>query len=480
MASQIGSGYPRKTMKLDVSTIHAKKPLSRRVLGKVYGFYQPPRIGEGTNTAQSVPDKESVFADKSAVPASTATNAMAVGTRFLILTYTIALIFPILLQFGSITFSATRLFFTVVTIPVMVRFFVTKKLVAPDVCVLLYVIWASICLAFNHGLTGGLEPAGSHFFEVAGAYFLARITMNETEANIFWAKCLLFAVIFLLPFSIFETITGRPIVLEVIGRFFRTYATVTMAERLGFERVQAVFEHPILYGVFCASAFSSSVLIVARNSGAIKRIFFGLIVAIATFLSLATGAYINVIWQFIMIGWNFILKSRKHRWRTLVVLAFLGFITVDLLSNRTPFEVFVTYFTFDTNSAYNRINIWNFGTAEVLRNPIFGIGFKDWVRAPWMSSSFDNFWLLRAMRYGLPGIILLSLAVILTARGVTYRIDLQDKDLSAVSTAQLCGLIGSSISLVTVDVWSGSHTFFYFSVGAAVALNQSFTSQQHR
>jgi hypothetical protein len=455
--------------KLEGRPGHALKP----------GFYQPPYIGPDGSSLRSKPISAIPAKDSDLSLGNTGNEELSFGLRILLLAYLTALVFPILLKVGSATFTATRLFLLVVTLPVMVKFFSTSKLLASDILILLYVTWASICLIVNHGFNGALEPAGSHFFEVAGAYFLARLTMKEPSAYIFWAKCLFFSVLVVLPFAINEAMTGRPVILEFLRSFVPTYASVSMPKRLELERVQAIFEHPILYGVFCASAFSPAVLVVARNSNAFVRTFYGTLVAVATFLSLATGAYVSVIWQFIMIGWNGFLRSNNNRWRLLAILSLIFYVTIDLLSNRTPFEVFVTYFTFDTNSAYNRINIWDYGTAEVIRHPVFGIGFKDWTRAHWMSSSFDNFWLLRAMRYGFPGILLLMSAVIIAARGITYRIDVPNRDLAAVSTSQVCALIGSAISLVTVDVWSGSHSLFFFSIGSIVALNQSFSIQNN-
>jgi hypothetical protein len=69
---------------------------------------------------------------------------------------------------------------------------------------------------------------------------------------------------------------------------------------------------------------------------------------------------------------------------------------VDLLSNRTPFHVFVTYLTFSVETGYARIMIWNWGIAEVMRHPVFGIGLAEWERPLWKSGSMDNFWLVRS------------------------------------------------------------------------------------
>ena len=68
----------------------------------------------------------------------------------------------------------------------------------------------------------------------------------------------------------------------------------------------------------------------------------------------------------------------------------------------------ITYLTFNSGTAYWRLHIWNFGSAEVWRNPLFGIGLNDWARPSWMwTASVDNFWLLTAMRYGIPAFLLL-------------------------------------------------------------------------
>ena len=114
-----------------------------------------------------------------------------------------------------------------------------------------------------------------------------------------------------------------------------------------------------------------------------------------------------------LIGWEVLTRGIRARWRLLSLGCVLAYFSIDLLSNRTPFHVIVTYLTFNVQTGYNRILIWQYGSAEVLRHPIFGIGLGDWERPAWMSSSMDNFWLVIAVRYGLPAFILICRAVIL-------------------------------------------------------------------
>jgi O-Antigen ligase len=433
-------------------------------------YYQPPQL-DNSSTTQS-----SAYLTLDEAEAEQSTSSF---WRVAAAIYLISLFIPFTLSVGPITFTLSRLVLTVLLIPSFVNLLATGRILATDILLLLYGVWAVVCFSVNQGILNSVEPAGSHFIEVCGSYFLARAIFRQPSDYVFWSKCLWRSVLILLPFAIYEALTGHPLILEFLRNFIKVYPNDGMPLRLGLDRVQATFEHPILYGVFCASVLSPAVLVLANKRSIGVKFRNGFVVSLATFLSLSTGAYINLVWQFAAMFWNKVFRSNRKRWRLLLYIAIALYVAVDLYSNRTPFEVFISYLTFDQGNSYTRVLQWKYGTVAVLENPIFGLGlFADYPRPDFLPVSIDNFWLLRAMRFGFPGISLLLLSVIIGGYGLTKRIDNTTSSWAAVSTAQLCTLIGSVISLVTVDVWSGSHTFFYFSLGAIVALNQSFNLQK--
>ena len=57
----------------------------------------------------------------------------------------------------------------------------------------------------------------------------------------------------MLPFALYETLTGHNILLEFASKFCRACGDVPKDPRWGLDRVQGVFDHPILFGVFCGS-----------------------------------------------------------------------------------------------------------------------------------------------------------------------------------------------------------------------------------
>ena len=55
---------------------------------------------------------------------------------------------------------------------------------------------------------------------------------------------------------------------------------------------------------------------------------------------------------------------------------------------------------FNAKTGWGRTEVFEYGAAEVLRHPIFGIGLNDWIRPWWRKPSVDNFYLATAMRFG--------------------------------------------------------------------------------
>ena len=187
-------------------------------------------------------------------------------------------------------------------------------------------------------------------------------------------------------------------------------------------------------------------------------------------MALSSGPFLLGMLQFGMIAWE---KITRAKWKLLTVLAILAFIVVDLLSNRTPFEVLISYGTFNQGTAYNRVHIWNYGMQNVMSSPIFGIGLNDWFRPFWMhSGSFDNFWLLQAMRYGIPAFAFLALGIAASIWSITRAQGLSFGE-NQCRTGYMVSLTGLLFALATVHVWGPTSVFFMFYIGAGVWIAQA-------
>ena len=248
------------------------------------------------------------------------------------------------------------------------------------------------------------EPSGILLLETFGTYLIARWLIRDETSFLALVRVLLLLLIILLPFAVAEALTARSFLLVFFDAVFTVFPHVPKEPRWGLDRVQGPFEHPILFGVFCSSVFSLSLYALGYGRTGAKRFFAPALTTLMTFFSLSSGPLSALTAQWVLIAWDHVARRIPNRWTVFCVLLAAAYIVVDLISNRAPIQVFISYLSFNPATAYNRLHIWNFGSAEVLRHPIFGIGLNDWERAWFMSPSVDMFWLVPAMQYGIPAI----------------------------------------------------------------------------
>ena len=84
-----------------------------------------------------------------------------------------------------------------------------------------------------------------------------------------------------------------------------------------------------------------------------------------------------------------------------------------------------------------------------------------------MVASIDNFILLRAMRFGAVAALML-LGSVLTIVFKLSRFKTDDKAKDQYRRGLLIVIGGLCISLTTVDLWSATHSYFWFLLGSGI------------
>ena len=332
---------------------------------------------------------------------------------------------------------------------------------------LLLTVWGAVALAVAHGDGPYVEPTGILIVETLGSYLFARRYIRDITAFRCMVKSLFVLIAVLLPFGIYENLTGTPILLQILDRFASVLPNVVMDKRLGLDRAQVTFEHPILFGVFCSSAFALAFYGTRAVAKALPALLRAGVIAIAVGSSLSAGAFVSLGLQVLLIAWDTVTRGIARRWTILLVLSACAFTVVDFLSNRTPFDVFVSYLTFNTGNSYNRILIWKYGTQELLRHPLFGIGFNEWTHPAWMSDSMDNFWLVVATRYGFPALLFL-VGAFLSVCVTLGRVKDVAPEVLACRKGLLISLSGLAIAACTVHLWDASYCLFVMLLGSGL------------
>lgn len=383
--------------------------------------------------------------------------------------FIMGLVLPLFFFVGPVRLSVYTIVLLLLFFPGLYYLFTGRagRLRLPDFCVIGICVWSSLSFSVVHGLVPMIEAIGILWVETLGAYLLGRCFIRTPEAFYAMVRMLFRLALVILPFAIYEALTDKNLLLALLGKIGPTVTDHWMDPRLGFNRVQGPFPHAIHFGVFFLSL--TGVIYYALGYGRrwAVRVMQMLSVAFLGAMSLSSGPLVAVMSQLNLILWDGVLKSVRHRWHVLAGLSALGFVIVDLISTRTPFHVVAQYLSFSPHTAYNRIRIWQFGTDNIFSNPLFGIGNNEWVRPSWMSDSVDMFWILPAMRHGIPVWILWLTLFFSVFLAVAYRRNLTER-VGWYRTGYVVTMFGFFMVGWTVHFWLTTYVFFLFMLGSGV------------
>jgi hypothetical protein len=189
-----------------------------------------------------------------------------------------------------------------------------------------------------------------------------------------------------------------------------------------------------------------------------------------TIMSMSSAPIAGIFFQSALLMWNKVLGNFQGRWKLLWGIAFIGYLVIEFGSNQTPIQFYISHFTFEQQTGWYRIWIWNYGSASVGNHPLFGIGLSDWERPSWMGSdSVDNFWLLTAMRYGLPAFILLTVSWLSLWFAIARRKGLNQR-LNSYRNGYLICMATFVFVGSTVHFWGAVYALLFFLGGSGVWL----------
>ena len=394
--------------------------------------------------------------------------------------YLFCTILPIGASIGPVVLTTQRVLMLIIIIPMWISIFSGRhgKLILPDILLPAHITWAALSLIVNNP-DRALEQTGSVGLELLGGYAVGRVFIRNSQDFQLLCKAILVAICLMAPFAVFETLTGKPLILEIFRSIPGVFSSgiANSAPRLGLERVQLTFPHAIHFGLFCSTAVPLVMLGLKDVVSDFRRYLFTGVVLFSGFLSLSSGAYLAVALQLGLITWAFLLRNKRTRWHILIGLGVFAYVLIDVFSNRSPYQVFLSYATLNAHTAYWRDIILDWGMSNIIGSaergipgsPVFGLGLRSWVRPSFMSSgSVDNFWLVMGMRYGLPGVGLLLLGYFGGIYGVMRRDFSKDTEVARVRLAWVFLFLGTTFTLSTVHIWLTIYSYIFFLFGAGM------------
>lgn len=383
--------------------------------------------------------------------------------------FLIGLVIPLFVYAGPLRLSVYRVVLIIAFFPTLFFWLSGRAgpIRLPDLCVLGICLWSTLSLSVVHGFSQVIETTGILWVETLGAYLIGRCYVRTPEQFYAGIRTLFILGVVIFPFALFESFTGANPILTFFRKLGATYVETNMDPRLGLERAQGPFTHPIHLGVFFLSLSGAVYYVLGYGKRWIARVGRTIVVAFLGALSLSSGPFVALMTQINILIWDGMMKSVRQRWYILAAFSVVGFIVVDLISNRTPFHVVIEYLALNKETAYNRIRIWEFGTKNIFANPLFGLGFNPWEKPYWMSDSVDMFWILPAMRHGIIVWVLWLVLFFSIFIAVISRRNLSEKE-NWYRTGYLVTIFGMFMAGWTVHYWEMTYVYFVFLLASGV------------
>lgn len=456
-----------KPMVLQASEIPASEmPAGSIPSGPIPGGPKP--VPDGPAARRGSPVRRSLLSAQEADRLAAGPRLLGIRAPVLLAIFVISLMIPAAFRLGSFRITPYTALLIVFFLPLIQTFRQdrTNRLVALDFCMLAHVCWVAIAVIHAEGL-GRIVFIVNTAISQMGGYMIARVLIRDSRDYERFFRTYILCLTFYMPFVMLEFVTGKVPINQILGIFMEAIPRYEQGLRLGLHRSQGFTEHPITYGLFCSIGVANLFYIyrgrlVTQLSRTGTAVFM-------TLMSLSSAPSMAVALQLGLIGWDRVTVGLRNRWPLLAVL-----IGAPLLVGQIALPHGLVGFVID-NISYNpvtgwaRTEIFQYGFAEAMRHPFFGIGFGEWIRPWWRGPSVDNFWLLMAMRYGFPALLLLWLGIAIHVIQILSRQGMPDR-VARCRTGYVIALVGVVFVLCTVHIWGSTAIFIMTYIGAGAWL----------
>ncbi|MEL6641144.1 MAG: hypothetical protein AAFP98_07505, partial [Pseudomonadota bacterium] len=248
------------------------------------------------------------------------------------------------------------------------------------------------------------------------------------------------------------------------------YYYISDDTRIGLLRASSTFEHPILFGLFCASMFTLAWYSFRSMAARIAHL---LATLMATLLSLSSAALLLLTLQIALVGFEKVTRSFKKRTMTFGIMTLGAIVFVETFSDRGVVKLIGGNLTFNPHTAYYRVLQWEHAIDDVQRHPFVGINFAEWTKPFWMTDSIDNHWLFTAMNSGVPAVLAIwAIMAIVAVKLYRKKRRVADEGVRLMCMAWLIGAASLFLGAWTVTLFGKMLPIFMFFLGTGAAMTR--------
>lgn len=362
---------------------------------------------------------------------------------------------PTLLPLGDLNVTVGRLVVIVLILPA-VGLLVTRGRhgVASDFFATALSIW----MLASSVLSGGFRPyVGAEALELLGAYLVGRAFVFGPANFLAFIRALKLITPVLVALAVLDIVSGRYITLDSFG------VPNSWAERFGWVRAASVFDGAEHYGTFCVAAAA----IFLYSEHGIRRVLYVGLCAFGCALSLSSGPLLGFCIVMAVSLYDHVLKRHAWRWKALVSALACIIIMISVVHDH-PIEWMLIHFTLDPQTGFFRIETWSAALPIISHSPFTGHGLVELghsVDERIFLRSVDSLWLLEALRYGVPAVILLIMTMFSPLLNKT-----PTPGTHSVQTGLSLSVVTIALVGLTVHFWGATWLFLNLCVGIRASL----------
>lgn len=336
-----------------------------------------------------------------------------------------------------------------------------------DLLIVMAGAWIVLAMVVVYGAARGIPSGVAVALDLIFPFLIARLSIRDMQ-DFRRLLILLAPIVFLVAITLpIEAITNNRFIrdtsIAIFGRNADIPFEIKNDTRLGMLRAMGPFSHPIMAGLFFCILLPLYYFAKIRG----WPMVIGMLSGFVSLFTFSSAAMIGVIVFVVVAIYDYLCKIVQFLTWPLFNVALIALLfCLQVLSQNGLLAVLIR-FTFNPQSGYYRLLIWEYGSASVQRHPWFGIGLEGFERLAWMHESVDAFWLAMAMRSGLPASLLLVLATMLAIIGLGSRI-------SRTVGANKATAIGLTVAMAlffilgfTVSFFGGLFIWFAIVLGIA-------------
>ncbi|WP_056292532.1 O-antigen ligase family protein [Afipia sp. Root123D2] len=380
----------------------------------------------------------------------------------------IGIILPaeIQISIGGSKFTAGRIGIMLLLVPALVTLFGGRRRLLPsDLVALALAIWMVVAAIFA-GASESFTSAVAEAIEFVGGYLVARTFFVEAMTVEGFVRVLKLLVLAIVGAALLDALSGRWLIHDTIASFLGA-PLFDATFRGNMIRAKATFDHPILFGTFCSLA---AAILFYAESDPLKRLFWVGVCFVGCFLSQSSAAMMGFV--IITATYTYDHMLRQYSWRWTLLWTTIAICTVIIFAvARHPIGWVISHLTLDPQSGYYRILIWDSAMAQISQQPIFGAGFSLF-NDDILDHTVDSVWLVVALRFGVPMVVLMILLTVSVVLPVNRRIARQPSYLSRMSTAFTLVLVVFMFTGITVHFWNYMWIFWGVCIGMRAALRE--------